>query len=70
MEIKTKFKLGDKVWTLKNFKATELEIDGYVINSDGKLRVRDAGYYLYDEEECFNSKEELVDFIFNNNDED
>lgn len=70
MEIKTKFNLGDKVWTLKNFKATELEIDGYVINSDGKLRVRDAGYYLYDEEECFNSKEELIDFIFNNNDED
>lgn len=70
MEIKTKFNLGDKVWTLKNFRATEIEVSGYEINSVGKLRVRDAGFYLYNEDECFVSKEELVNYIVNNDDED
>lgn len=69
MEIKTKFNLGDKVWTLKDFRATEIEVSGYEINSVGKLRVRDAGFYLYNEDECFVSKEELVNYIVND-DED
>lgn len=70
MEIKTKFNLGDKVWTLKNFKATEIEVSGYEINSVGELRVRDVGFYLHNEDACFPSKEELVNYIVNNDDED
>lgn len=60
MEIKTKFALGDKVWTIHNFKATQIEIAAIEINANGvSVRAKDE-YAAFSENNCFTTKEALV----------
>lgn len=62
MEIKTRFNIGDKVWVLKNNKATEIEINAYVVGTDN-LYVRTKDYVSYPENYCFASKQELIEYV-------
>lgn len=62
MEIKTKFALGGKVWTIKNCKAVEFEIN-YIVVSRDEVRYGDGQYNTSLECECFATKEELIRYI-------
>lgn len=68
MEIKTKFGIGDKVWTIKGCKAVELEIN-YIVVSRDEVRYGDGQYNTNLETECFASKEELIRHISDNGNE-
>lgn len=67
MEIKTKYNVGDKLWTIKDCKAIEFEVGSLLINvNKDKKRI---SYYPkadvfstenYEEDICFSSKEELI----------
>lgn len=67
MEIKTKYNVGDKLWTIKDCKAIEFEVGSLLINvNNDKKRI---SYYPktdvfstenYEEDICFSSKEELI----------
>lgn len=73
MEIKTKFAIGDKVWTIKNCKAVEFEVCSISINKSATLypatRITYCGAYkdgkitTATEPECFASKEELIKYV-------
>lgn len=66
MEIKTKFNLGDKVWTLRNSKAVEMEIRTATISESGVSyigRLNDDTYMTAEEYQCFPTKDKLVDYI-------
>lgn len=62
MDIKTKFAVGDKVWTIKNCKTVEFEVN-YIVASRNEVRYGDGQYNTSLESECFASKEELLKFI-------
>lgn len=67
MEIKTKFAIGDKVWTVNEVKAVEVEISAMVVDGRG-VWVRDnADFTLHHENNCFPTKEELLKHIMNGN---
>lgn len=67
MEIKTKFALGDKVWTVNEVKAVEVEIAAMVVDDKG-VWVRDnTDFTLYHENNCFPTKEKLIKHIMNGN---
>lgn len=62
MEIKTKFAIGDKVWTIKNCKAVEFEV--VVITLFGTVIFYGSDRYeMIDEAMCFATKEELLKFV-------
>lgn len=73
MDIKTKFAIGDKVWTIKDCKAVEFEVCSISINKSATLypanRITYCGEYkdgkitTAEEAECFATKEELLKFI-------
>ena len=63
MDVKTKFKIGDKIWIVKNYKAQEIEVLAVVVTEKG------VGYAISDidfardavpESCCYASKEELI----------
>lgn len=71
MEIKTKYNVGDKLWTIKDFRAYEFEVDriNVYINKEGKT---DVSYYperdiissdSYSEQNCYQSREDLINGI-------
>lgn len=67
MEIKTKFNLSDKVWTINEVKAVEIEIAAMVVDDKG-VWVRDkSDFTLYHENNCFTTKEKLIKHIMNGN---
>lgn len=63
MEIKTKFSLGDKVWTIRDFKATEIEIDAMTVNINGVWIRGKEDYTSFHEDTCFATKVELIRHI-------
>jgi len=67
MEIKTKFNIGDKTWTLIDGKAKETVVDSIHIYNDGvSYAVKDAdrrGYIQHQEAQCFKTKDELIEYI-------
>lgn len=77
MEIKTKFTIGDKVWTIRGCKAVEFEICSISITSPKTLlpmiHITYCGAYndgkitTAAEPECFASKEELLKYVTNGN---
>lgn len=67
MDITTKFNVGDKLWTIKDCKAYEFEVDRIRIYAN-KTNT-DVYYYpkcdvmsseSYKEDNCYSSKEELI----------
>jgi hypothetical protein len=67
MDIKTKFNVGDKLWTIKDFKAYEFEVGRISIYADKQNA--DVNYYpkgdfmstdSYKEINCYSTKEELI----------
>lgn len=73
MEIKTKFAIGDKVWTIKGCKAVEFEVCSISINTPVTLypahlitycgEYKDGNITTATEPECFATKEELLKFV-------
>lgn len=73
MEIKTKFSIGDKVWTIKVCKALEFEVCSISISKSTTLypanRITYCGEYkdgkitTAEESECFATREELIKYI-------
>lgn len=67
MNITTKFNVGDKLWTIKDCKAYEFEVDRISIYANN-LKT-DVYYYpkcdnmlseSHNEDNCYSSKEELI----------
>lgn len=67
MEIKTKYNVGNKLWTIKDCKAIEFEVESLLINVNKDKN--SISYYPkkdmfssenYEENICFSSKEELI----------
>lgn len=73
MEIKTRFDIGDKAWTLSRNKAVEFEVCSISISRSKTLlpityitycgASRDGKVITAIESECFASKEELIAYI-------
>lgn len=68
MEIKTKFAIGDKVWTIKNCKAAEFEVEAITLFGTVIFYGSDR-YEMIDEAICFATKEELIKYIFDDGNE-
>lgn len=63
MNIKTKFNIGDKVWTIINFRAVEIEVAAILCSADG-ICIRGLDEYTWiREENCFYSKELLIKYL-------
>lgn len=71
MEIKTKFNVGDKVFTIDNnsFRIKEFKVGSMMVffNDTGNLRTTlyptDDYMSSYDEDRCFPTKEDLLKYI-------
>lgn len=73
MEIRTRFDIGDKVWTLSHNKAVEFEVCSISISRSKTLlpityitycgAFNDGKITTAPESDCFASKEELIDYI-------
>lgn len=63
MEIKTKFKIGDKVWTIYKFKATEIEVSAMTVDVNGVWIRGKQDYTPFHEDNCFATKDELIQYI-------
>lgn len=66
MEFKTKFNIGDKVFTIKEMRIFHFVIKSVsVYNSEMGTRISysDGTFYFYEEQNCFRSEEELLNFI-------
>lgn len=72
MTVESKYNIGDKLWTMENFKAKEFEVASITIGieKDQEINVR---YYpisdsytceSYTENHCFKSKDEMVEYLF------
>lgn len=61
--IKTLFKLGDKVWTIHNCKAIEIEIESMTIDKRGVWIRGKEEYNLFHEDNCFSSRDQLIRHI-------
>lgn len=72
MEIISKFNLGDKVFTIRNNKAREIEIKSITVDEKGVWYSDSEASYIYSphkETECFATREELIKYICNDGDE-
>lgn len=65
MEIKTKFNLGGKVWTLCGDKVKEIEIKSILVTERGIFYSGTEGYVItsHAEDRCFATKDELIRYI-------
>lgn len=63
MEIKTKFSIGDKVWTISNCKATCIEINCIICEVGGVSYASSRYGQAIPENLCFNTKSELLEYI-------
>lgn len=76
MEIRTRFSIGDKIWTLQRSKAVTFEVKSIsigrtslLLNQPEEIAVTYCGEYkdgnitTARENECFASREELVKYI-------
>lgn len=67
MEIRTKFAVGDSVWSILNGRAHGFEIKGIIISKDVNgytiVNYTDEKYNTYSERQCFLAKEELRDYF-------
>ena len=70
MEIKTKYNVGDKLWTIKDCKAYEFEVEiiSVYVNSESiDVKYYQKGNILstdsHEEKNCFSTKTELIDAL-------
>lgn len=67
MEIKTKFNIGDSVWSVLSGRAHGFEIQAVTVAKTAKgnlcITYRDSNFNSYPEHQCFLSKEELRDYF-------
>lgn len=62
MEISTKYTLRNRVWVIRNCKATPIEIK-YIMISEQGVQYGDEAYNMVNESECFPSKEDLGKYV-------
>lgn len=74
MEIKTKFSVGDKVWTIPSYTPTLKPICFKIVAihiTSSSLIEYDSGSAVYHEEgRCFATKEEMINYITKNGNKD
>lgn len=65
MEIKTKFNIGDTLFTIENMRITSFEIDAVSVFMTKKSVAVNyySGMISHKETECFPTKEALIDYI-------
>ena len=65
MEIKTKFNIGDTLFTIENMRITSFEIDAVsVLMTKKSVTVNYySGVISHKETECFPTRESLIDYI-------
>lgn len=65
MEIKTKFNIGDTLFTIENMRITSFEIDAVSVFMTKKSVTVNyySGVMSHKETECFPTKESLIDYI-------
>lgn len=63
MEIKTKFAIGDKVWTAHKCRAKQIDVSAIVVDEGGVWYRNREDYVPFHESECFASKEDLIEHI-------
>ncbi|MBA7489039.1 MAG: hypothetical protein HG422_08465 [Prevotella sp.] len=65
MEIKTKFNIGDTLFTIENMRITSFEIDtvGVFMTKKNVTVNYYSGVIPHKETECFPTKEALIDYI-------
>ena len=65
MEIKTKFNIGDTLFTIENMRITSFEIDAVSVLMTKKSVATNyySGVTSHKETECFPTKEALIDYI-------
>lgn len=62
MEIKTKFSIGQTLWTVRDCKALSFEVQG--IQYDGNVSYYgNPVYHAIPESQCFLTQEELMEYI-------
>ena len=59
MEIKTKFAIGDEVWTIRKCKAVNFKIETLMYNGEC-VYYGTSTFELTHETQCFATKEELI----------
>lgn len=69
MEIKTKFGIGDKVWTIYNCKVAEIEVAAMTIDVNGVWIRSKEDYSAFHEDNCFPTKEALINHILGDGNE-
>lgn len=65
MEIKTKFNIGDTLFTIENMRITSFEIDAVsvLMTKENAIVSYYSGVVSHRETECFPTKETLIDYI-------
>lgn len=62
MEIKTKYQLGQTLWTIIGNKATTFTVAAIIIEDDG-IRYGKSPFCGIPEAHCFESKDELIKYV-------
>ncbi len=72
MDIKTKFAIGDTIWTLRDLKPVEFEVGSISVTQAKTVPPQNIitygsctieAYICANENECFASREELLNYI-------
>lgn len=67
MQFQTKFNVGDRVWSVVDCKACELDIKSIIVDADGveytTYTTSDGKYMMLKEAYCFPTKESLINYI-------
>ncbi len=67
MEIKTKFSIGSKVYTVSNCKAVQVTVERISVDKDGisydVVTGKDTKIYSLEEKYLFVSKEQLLTYV-------
>ncbi len=67
MEIKSKYNVGDIIFTIDGFKIVRFEVKSVsVLADENGVSVyynRNGSYHSYPEKECFDSENSLINFI-------
>lgn len=63
MEIKTKYNVGDTLYTIEHFKIIKFEVAriyAFAYESGVNIQYSSKGYIDYKEDECFRTEDELI----------
>ena len=62
MKIETQFNIGQRIWVIRNGKATPIEVKVITLTVHG-IEYGEGWFPTFPEAECFATKEELLKFV-------